>query len=128
MSGNLTRIHPADLQWQDDVDVLTLRNGVQVKVLNRDPANHQTDMLVKFPPGYVEPEHAHDSTHAIIVVEGVQVAEGEAMRPGDYVFGPANVPHGPFEYPEGCVVFASFHGHSSRHQYEGSPAGPPAEA
>jgi len=81
--------------WQDDVDVLTLRNRVQVKVLNRDPANHQTDMLVKFPAGYVEPEHTHDSTHAIMVVEGVQVAEGEPMRPGDYDALARRTPDGP---------------------------------
>jgi hypothetical protein len=31
--------------------------------------------------------------------------------------------HGPFDYPEGCVVFASFRGPSSQHRYEGSPAG-----
>lgn len=30
---------------------------------------------------------------------------------------------GPYEYPEGCVVFASFRGLSARHRYDGSPAG-----
>ena len=121
--SNLRRVHRWDLAWQDDVDVLSLRSGVQVKVLHRDLEAQQTDLLVKFPPGYVEPRHTHDSTHAVIVLEGVQIAEGEPMHPGDFVFGPANLPHGPFAYPEGCVVFASFRGASSRHQYKGSPGG-----
>lgn len=122
MSGNLHRAHRWDLGWQDASDVLALGEGVQVKVLRQDAETMQTDLLVKFPPGYVEPEHTHDSTHSIVVLEGLQVAEGEPMRPGDYVYGPAGLPHGPFEYPEGCVVFATFHGRSVRHVYEGSPA------
>jgi hypothetical protein len=93
---------------------------VQVKLLYSDPETGQVDLLVRFPPGYVEPRHVHDSTHSVVVLEGVQVAEGEPMRPGDYVFGGANSAHGPFEYPEGCVVFASFRGRSLRHVPEGA--------
>jgi quercetin dioxygenase-like cupin family protein len=113
--ADLHRAHGADLQWQDDLDFFDLGQGVQVKVLYSDPDAQLVDLLVKFPPSYVEPRHVHDSTHSVVVLEGVQVAEGEAMRPGDYVFGGANTPHGPFEYPEGCIVFASFRGRSLRH-------------
>ena len=117
------RVHRWDLDWEDDTDLLSLGQGVQVKVLRRDPETQHADMLIKFPPGYVEPRHAHDSVHSVIVLEGLQIAEGEHMHPGDYVFGGGATPHGPFEYPEGCVVFASFRGPSPQHRYEGSPAG-----
>ena len=79
-------------------------------------------MLVKFPPGYVEPVHTHDSSTRSSSSEGLQVAEGEPMHPGDHTYGRANEAHGPFEYPEGCVVFVSFRGGSPRHDYEGAPA------
>lgn len=116
--------HRWDLEWQDDTnDILTLGKGVQVKILYHDPETQHTDMLVRFPPGYVEPEHVHDSTHSLIVLEGLQVHRGEPLRPGDYMFASANERHGPFEYPEGCLVFASFRGPSSQHRYHGSPAG-----
>ncbi len=115
--------HRWDLQWQDDSEVLSLGSGVQVKVLYEDPAAGIADMLVKFPPGYVEPEHAHESSHAVVVLEGTQIVRGEHLRPGDYVWAAGPEPHGPFEYPEGCVVFASFRGTSALHRYEGSPAG-----
>ena len=115
--------HRWELEWQDDVDVLTLRGGVQVKVLYEDPEREHTDLLIRFPPGFVEPRHNHDSSHSVLVLEGLQIAEGEHMRPGDYVWASGEEPHGPFEYPEGCVVFASFRGPSSQHRYEGSPAG-----
>jgi anti-sigma factor ChrR (cupin superfamily) len=105
------------------VDVLSLRGGVQVKVFHSDPELGVADMLIKFPPGYVEPEHAHESSHSIVVLEGVQIVKGVHLRPGDYVWASGPQPHGPYEYPEGCVVFASFRGLSARHRYTGSPAG-----
>ena len=78
--------HRWDLEWQDDVDVLSLRGGVQVKVFYEDPDLGVADMLIKFPPGYVEPEHAHQSSHSIVVLEGVQIVRGVALHPGDYVW------------------------------------------
>jgi quercetin dioxygenase-like cupin family protein len=115
--------HRWKIDWEDDVDVLTLRNGVQVKIYYEDGATGHTDMLIKFPPGYTEPEHTHDSSHSVIVLEGLQIVRGEHMQPGDYVWAGGPEPHGPFEYPEGCVVFASFRGRSAQHRYAGSPAG-----
>jgi quercetin dioxygenase-like cupin family protein len=112
---DLFRAHAADLEWQDDLEVFELGEGVQVKLLYSDAKAELVDLLVKFPAGYVEPRHVHDSTHSVVVLEGIQIAEGEPMRPGDYVFGGANTPHGPFEYPEGCIVFASFRGRSLKH-------------
>jgi quercetin dioxygenase-like cupin family protein len=112
--------HRWDLEWQDDVDVLSLRGGVQVKVFQSDPELGLADMLIKFPPGYVEPEHAHESSHSIVVLEGVQIVKGVHLHPGDYVWASGPEPHGPYGYPEGCVVFASFRGLSSRHRYQGS--------
>jgi anti-sigma factor ChrR (cupin superfamily) len=123
MSAGFHTSHRSELAWQDDIDILSLGNGVRVKVLHRDPESEHTDMLVKFPPGYVEPRHTHAATHSVVVLEGVQVVEGEELRPGDYLWADGTEPHGPFEYPEGCVVFASFRGPSSQHQYPGSPAG-----
>ena len=35
-----------------------------------------------------------------------------AMRPGDYVFG-WDIPHGPYEYPDGCEVFIVYMGDAS---------------
>lgn len=123
MSRDFHTAHRWELEWEDDVDVLTLRGGVQVKVLHEDRDVGHTDMLIRFPPGYVEPEHNHASSHSVIVLEGEQIVAGEHMRPGDYVWAAGPEPHGPFQYPEGCVVFATFRGPSAQHRYPGSPAG-----
>jgi hypothetical protein len=34
---------------------------------------------------------------------------GKDLRPGDYVFG-WDIPHGPYEYPDGCEVFIVYMG------------------
>lgn len=109
-------VNTAELHWQDDNDVLKLPTGVQVKLLVRDPARNLTALLVKFPPGYTEPPHVHTGTHAATVVQGKQIVAGKTLGPGDFCYGPANVEHGPFEYPEGCVVFAVFQG-GTAHEY-----------
>jgi anti-sigma factor ChrR (cupin superfamily) len=115
--------HRWEMEWKDDVNILALGNGVQVKVLYQDLETEHTDMLVKFPPGYVEPEHTHEASHSIMVLEGVQIVNGEHMHPGDYIWASGPELHGPYEYPEGCVVFVSFRGPSIKHIYPGSPAG-----
>ena len=67
--------HRWEIDWQDDIEVLTLGHGVQVKVLYQDKESEHVDMLVKFPAGYVEPRHNHASSHSVIVLEGLQIAE-----------------------------------------------------
>lgn len=123
MSSPFHIAHRWEIEWQDDVDVLTLGHGVKVKVLYQDKGDDHTDMLISFPPGFIEPRHNHASSHSVVVLEGLQIAEGEKLFPGDYLWADGSRPHGPFEYPEGCVVFASFRGPSAQHRYEGSPAG-----
>ncbi len=112
-------IYDRDIPWQDGADnnLLSLPAGIQVKVLNFDPAMGRIDMKVKFPPGYVEPEHSHKSWHSIVVLKGRMCVAGKDLRPGDYVFGWDEL-HGPYEYPDGCEVFVVFMGEGTEHQWD----------
>ena len=104
-------IHDHEIPWEsDDVrGLLKLPPGVQVKVLNYDPVMKRLDMKQRFPPGYVEPAHTHTSWHSILVTKGRMCVAGKDLRPGDYVFG-WDIPHGPYEYPDGCEVFIVYMG------------------
>ena len=104
-------IHDHEVEWEsDDVrGLLKLPPGVKVKVLNYDPVMKRLDMKQQFPPGYVEPEHTHQSWHSILVTKGRMCVAGKDLRPGDYVFG-WDRPHGPYEYPDGCEVFIVYMG------------------
>jgi len=111
-------IHDDEIPWQEgSKSVLKLPDGVQVKIFAHDKAMGRVDMKVKFPPGYVEPEHAHKSWHSIVVLKGRMCVAGKDLRPGDYVFG-WNELHGPYEYPDGCEVFVVFMGESVAHEWD----------
>jgi hypothetical protein len=104
-------LYDRDIPWQSDdvLGILKLPPGVQVKVLNYDPVMKRIDMKHRFPPGYVEPAHTHKSWHSILVTKGRMCVAGKDLRPGDYVFG-WDIPHGPYEYPDGCEVFIVYMG------------------
>ena len=104
-------IYADDIEWEsDDVrGLLKLPPGVKVKILNYDPVMNRIDMKQRFPAGYVEPKHTHKSWHSILVTKGRMCVAGKDLRPGDYVFG-WDIPHGPYEYPDGCEVFIVYMG------------------
>jgi hypothetical protein len=91
MDHTFVATYDDDIPWQEDpaIDMLTLPKGVQVKIFRHDPAMKRIDMKVKFPPGYVEPEHTHKSWHSIVVLKGRMCVAGKDLRPGDYVWGRA---------------------------------------
>ena len=64
-------IYDHEIPWEnDDVrGILKLPPGVQVKVLNYDPVMKRIDMKQRFPAGYVEPAHTHQSWHSILVLK-----------------------------------------------------------
>ncbi len=108
--------HASELQWVDDTDVLALPKGIQVKIYVNDAERNLRVMLVKFPVGYHEPAHVHAGTHAVCVLEGKQIVGGKTLEKGDFCYGPDSIEHGPFDYPDGCVVFAVFQG-DTVHKY-----------
>lgn len=110
MAEKKTRIIAVDeLEWQDASARTGLPEGVRLKLFAEDEGEGITDALVHFPPGYVEPRHTHTSWHSCFLVEGRWIVEGKELTPGSYMFGPAgpDQPHGPFQSPEGSLVFVS---------------------
>ena len=121
-SNAFVALHDDEVEWQEGEEaneLLTLPPGVKVKIMNYDPVMKRVDMKVKFPPGYVEPEHSHKSWHSIIVLDGRMCVAGKDLRRGDYVFG-WDAPHGPYEYPDGCEVFTVFMGEGTEHIWDES--------
>ncbi len=67
-------------------------------------------LLIRYAPGYFEPRHQHDHHHWCVIVDGEMHVDGKILRRGDFLHGPANIPHGPFSYPVGCTIFGSSSG------------------
>jgi quercetin dioxygenase-like cupin family protein len=96
---------------------LGLPPGVEWRHYQSDPDGTNV-ILVRFPPGYVEPRHVHAAEHFDVIIEGEMHVEGKILRRGDYLRGYANQEHGPMAYPVGCTVFAVMRGGSPVHVYE----------
>ncbi|MBK7903781.1 MAG: cupin domain-containing protein [Proteobacteria bacterium] len=96
---------------------MDLPTGVKLKVLFEDPESGRRDLLVKFPPGYTEPAHTHESSHSLVVLEGKMCVAGKELGPGDYVYASGRE-HGPYHYPVGCTVFGVSIGRSIQHKYD----------
>ncbi|MFQ5830238.1 MAG: cupin domain-containing protein [Candidatus Methylomirabilia bacterium] len=112
-------IYDRDVEWEDGLanELLTLPKGVKVKIFTVDPVTRRIDMKLRFPKGYVEPEHVHKSWHSILVTKGRMCVAGKDLRRGDYVFG-WDLPHGPYEYPDSCEVFIVFIGGGTQHLWD----------
>jgi len=88
------------------------------------------NVVGRMPAGFVEPEHVHDDVdHWCVILAGEMHVAGEVLRPGDYLFAPRGVPHGPLSYPVGCTIFTSVRGAAFDHDFGddaefGEPATP----
>lgn len=104
-----------EVDWED-AELLGLPEGLQVKIIHENEAEGRTDMLVKYPAGYVEPQHVHESAHACLILGGRILTDGRELTPGDYIYG-QQMPHGPWEFPDGGMNFVSFVGGSPTHEW-----------
>jgi hypothetical protein len=70
--------------------------------------------VLRMPPGYVLPRHAHSVVRFEVVVEGSLEVDGRVLRPGDVMVSEANEFYGPHTAgPDGCTtveVFSSITG------------------
>ena len=113
--------HVEDHPWVP-AEQFGLPEGCEYRIFKDDEGDGERAVMVRFPPGYLEPRHQHESEHWGIVVDGEMHVDGHILRKGDFHHAPANIPHGPFFYPKGCIVFgttrASARGGSILHVYE----------
>jgi len=88
-----------------------LSKGLWVKLLSHDEETGAMAVLGKFDKGFHESKHTHPSDAHFVVLEGKLVDEkGNEIKRGMYCFTPAGVEHGPYEAPEGCVLFVYLNG------------------
>lgn len=113
----LNLIHLDDGPWVA-AEAFGLPPGIEYRIFRMDEEAGEMDMMIRHPPGYLEPRHHHESEHWQIIFEGEMHIDGQVMGPGDYVFGPRNVEHGPFYFPKGLLSFASSRGGSVLHLYD----------
>jgi anti-sigma factor ChrR (cupin superfamily) len=112
MEHRFLTVETAEIPWQDAEEMVGMAH-VEIKPLKQPVDEDDSfELIVRLPPGFHEPYHVHEGSHAAFILEGRQVHENGKFElgPGDFVYGPSNEPHGPFDYPDGCTLFVSFRG------------------
>ena len=91
-----------------------LPEGCAIAVLQGDPAEKNTDIFFKVPPGAKIPLHTHTSAERMILLSGELALRYEGqdvvtVRPGAYAYGPPGLPHeGTCAAGDPCVLFIAF--------------------
>ena len=81
------------------------------KVLSYDEETGAIAALGKLGEGFHESKHTHPSDCGFMILEGKLVDEkGNEIKKGMYVRVPAGVEEGPYDAPEGCVIFVHSNG------------------
>jgi quercetin dioxygenase-like cupin family protein len=107
------------LQWGGCPEFMP--EGCQLAVLNGDPAQANADVLLRVPPQSHIARHWHSSNERMVLVAGEMEVSYDhqapiTARPGDYMFGPARLPHDArCRSPQPCVLFIAFEGPVDAH-------------
>ena len=106
--AGMTIVRVADIPWEDriNVDNWPSKGGMYYN----NPDLELCIRLIDYPLGSIEPRHIHDGKHATTVLKGKAIVDGLTLGPLDVILGPSNEPHGPLEYPEGCMLLSAFQG------------------
>ncbi|HYZ85399.1 MAG TPA: cupin domain-containing protein [Bryobacteraceae bacterium] len=89
------QLETGKLMWTR-VDVAGLPKGLKSKSLHNDPKGPSSSALIRYPRGYREPRHYHETcTHTIYVLKGrLKTPDGE-LTPGTFLFSAKGERHGP---------------------------------
>jgi hypothetical protein len=104
----MTIVRVNEIPWEDRINVDNWPSRAGMYYDNRDL--ELCIRLIDYPLGSVEPRHVHAGMHATTVLKGRAIIDGLTLGPLDVVIGPSNEPHGPLEYPDGCILLSAFQG------------------
>ncbi len=83
-------------------------------ILQGDPAKKNTDVLFRLRSNTTAPHHWHTSAERMILLAGEMKVDYDhqepvVIEPGDYAYGPPELPHvASCQSEEDCVLFISF--------------------
>jgi hypothetical protein len=107
-TSGMTIVRVKDIPWEDRINVDNWPSRAGMYYDNREL--ELCIRLIDYPRGSTEPRHVHAGMHATTVLKGRAIIDGLTLGPLDVVIGPSNEPHGPLDYPDGCILLSAFQG------------------
>lgn len=102
----------AEIEWGPCPDFMPDSCGLAV--LQGDPTKKNTDVLFRLRSNTTAPHHWHTSAERMILLAGEMLVDYDhqepvVIEPGDYAYGPPELPHvASCQSEEDCVLFISF--------------------
>ena len=93
-----------DLAWEP-VDVAGLPAGIEARALHLNPRTQMSSSLIRYPQGFEEPRHYHETCgHYIYVLEGRIESPDGPLTPGMFTYAAPKEAHGPYRVVEPSQV------------------------
>lgn len=108
----IRQFQDANLEWGSCPAFMPESCGLAV--LQGDPGERDTDVFFRLRSGTTAPHHWHTSAERMVLVAGKMWVhydgqEPVVIRPGNYAYGPPELPHvARCESEQDCVLFISF--------------------
>lgn len=102
----------AEIEWGSCPEFMPESCGLAI--LQGDPEENNTDVLFRLASGDTAPYHGHTSAERMVLLAGKMMVDYDGqepvvLRPGDYAYGPPELPHvTTCQSEEDCVLFISF--------------------
>ena len=86
----------SELEWAR-LEMEGMPPGLQLRSLHQNPRTKMNSATVKYPKGFREPRHHHETCgHYIYVLKGRLNSPGGDLLPGMFTYAAPKEPHGPY--------------------------------
>lgn len=87
------------------LEMVGMPPGLQLRALHENSGTKMNSAMVKYPKGFREPRHHHDTCgHYIYVIKGRLNSPDGDLLPGTFSYAAPKEPHGPYTAVEGTEI------------------------
>ena len=110
-SEGMSSVSPQEWRWEP---IPNMKPGAERVVLRKDAASGATELLARYPSGYVVPWHWHTANERLVVLEGrfrIESSEHQVeLGQGGFVFQPGRNVHQVSCVSGPCMYYAHWDG------------------
>lgn len=110
-SSSMSSVSPEDWRWEP---IPNMKPGAQRVVLRQDPATGATELVARYPEGYVVRWHWHTANERLVVLQGRFRIEAKGhqiqLERGGFVFQPGKNVHQVSCISGECMYYALWDG------------------
>ena len=106
MAKNFTSVNSCQMEWEEE-PIAHTQGSLFKKILARDEETGVLVQLVKYPAGFINPNHIHTCAHGVYVLKGIFHTSRGDFAAGSFVWFPEGeiMWHGTIKDQEAELLF-----------------------